>query len=586
MPKLVTAEHTKLNSLLVPVALSLLLIACGSEANTASSTSASPPVQAPALTTHTWTSGKPSIKELMDAAGIPFLEASHILYGSIGSNADSRDWNAIMNTGTDNIVATAKQATAQMYGGYRIVTTSSGNGYTSYIISGTGILLTSAGRATTAEAARAQASASFANMGFYSLNAQGQPVISNASGSGTTSITISNDIDLSYQPPVPEPTPPPTASLSKTSDALEGNNLTFTLTLDAAANGITTAQISYGVPNPLPSGTIAATGASTCTGTADYTNSTTSVNIASGQTSATFTVPTCVNATTVQASSVKVSLSSISGNAQLSSTASNLTQDAIIYNNSVSGKLNDTGSLLYGTASTAGTQKNNLEVTHADAIANTPAQQDAAHGRDAQALAATLAKVGASSQNASKNNGFDFTKISSTGQPLSANALSWDCVLDNNTGLMWENKTDDDNSLRGKNHTYTWYNSTETNNNGGNAGTANGGACPGRTRCDTEKYVSDVNTAGLCGYTNWRMPTVEELQGIADIGRTPPAIDTTYFLTTDNSPDSVRRYWSSSAYANFIPNNSNGAWLIGFFYGDDNYHSKHNTYAVRLVRSQ
>ncbi len=349
--------------------------------------------------------------------------------------------------------------------------------------------------------------------------------------------------------------PPPTATLSKTADALEGNNLTFTVTLDAAANGITTANISYSAPNPLPSGTIAATGAVSCTGNADYSNATTSVDIASGQTSATFTVPTCVNSSNLQASSVNVTLSSISGNAQLSSTASNISKDAIIHNTTATGKLNDTGIVItYLTTSNA-------------------AQEDASYGRDAQAMAGKLAKVGSSSQNAGKNNGFDFTKISSTGQPLAADATSWDCVLDNNTGLMWENKTDD-NGLRDKDHTYSWYNS-DSSNNGGNAGVESGGTCYQTGRCDTEKYVADVNTAGLCGYNNWRMPTVEELPGIADMGRVNPAIDTSYFPTP---PD--RGYWSSSAFAE----GTDGAWydLISVV----NWGMKESGFAVRLVRKE
>jgi hypothetical protein len=253
-----------------------------------------------------------------------------------------------------------------------------------------------------------------------------------------------------------------------------------------------------------------------------------------------------------------------------------VSKEAIIHNTTATGQLNDTGVLLYGTPSTASTASNSLESN--DPNAATPTQQDVAHGRDAQAMAGTLAKVGSSSQNAGKNNGFDFTKISSTGQPLAADALSWDCVLDNNTGLMWENKTDD-GGLRDKDNTYTWYN-TDSTNNGGNEGTANGGTCTGGTGCDTEKYVSDVNTAGLCGYSNWRMPTMEELQSIADMGRSP-AIDSTYFPRLGN-PSGRYKYWSSSAFAE----GSDYAWFVLFDSGHDNFDYKFNGIAVRLVRSQ
>lgn len=370
----------------------------------------------------------------------------------------------------------------------------------------------------------------------------------------------------------------PTATLSKTADALEGNNLTFIVSLDAPAQGITTAQIAYSTPSTLPSGTKAATGASSCTGTADYTNGATSINIASGQASATFSVPTCANVTSLDAKSVTVSLSSISGNAQLSSTASNLSKDAIIYNTTATGKLNDTGIVLYGASSTV--QAKSISSEAIDSNFAALAQKDAAHGRDAQARLGTLAKIGSSSLNSNKTNGFDFTKISSAGQPLPADATRWDCVLDNVTGLIWENKTDD-GGLRDKDHTYTWYN-TDVTNNGGNSGTENGGNCTGGRGCDTQAYVTDVITIGLCGYTNWRMPTVDELQGVTDMGRANPAIDPTYFPMVSNTSINYT-YWSSSAS---VLNFSNGAWVIDFELGLPYLYPKSDGLAVRLVRSQ
>lgn len=78
--------------------------------------------------------------------------------------------------------------------------------------------------------------------------------------------------------------------------------------------------------------------------------------------------------------------------------------------------------------------------------------------------------------------------------------------------------------MRSQNHTYTWFN-TNAATNGGADGMANGGICETAGRCDTQKFVADVNSAGLCGATDWRMPTVKELEGIADLGRSNPAID-------------------------------------------------------------
>ena len=57
---------------------------------------------------------KPNIREFMDATGATFKQASQALYGSVGSNQDIRDWEAIM--ASDNPLEATHAATAQMYG--------------------------------------------------------------------------------------------------------------------------------------------------------------------------------------------------------------------------------------------------------------------------------------------------------------------------------------------------------------------------------------------------------------------------------------------------------------------------------------
>lgn len=56
---------------------------------------------------------KPNMKEFMDATGVDSKTAAQILYGSIGSNRDIRDWNAIM--AATKPVQAAQAATGQMY---------------------------------------------------------------------------------------------------------------------------------------------------------------------------------------------------------------------------------------------------------------------------------------------------------------------------------------------------------------------------------------------------------------------------------------------------------------------------------------
>lgn len=57
---------------------------------------------------------RPNIKEFMDRSGAPFLDASELIYGVVGSNTDVRDWAAIM--ASDDPISAARQATGQMYG--------------------------------------------------------------------------------------------------------------------------------------------------------------------------------------------------------------------------------------------------------------------------------------------------------------------------------------------------------------------------------------------------------------------------------------------------------------------------------------
>ena len=195
--------------------------------------------------------------------------------------------------------------------------------------------------------------------------------------------------------------------------------------------------------------------------------------------------------------------------------------------------------------------------------------QDAEYGRDAAAQAGTLAKIGGGRA------GFDFTKLGPGGNELSASATSWSCVRDNVTGLIWEIKTDD-GGLRDKDNTYTWYN-PDSSSNGGYAGAQNGGSCTGGISCDTYGYAQAVNSQGLCGHNDWRLPWLEELRSIVDynIPYPGPTIDTNYFPNTVNYA-----FWSASSYASY----SGSAWRVHFNYGDDFAGHKVNDDRVRLVR--
>lgn len=57
---------------------------------------------------------RPDLKTFMDASGASFEDAAELVYGVIGSNTDTRDWQAIMASGDP--VTAARRATGQMYG--------------------------------------------------------------------------------------------------------------------------------------------------------------------------------------------------------------------------------------------------------------------------------------------------------------------------------------------------------------------------------------------------------------------------------------------------------------------------------------
>jgi hypothetical protein len=57
---------------------------------------------------------RPNFATFMGRTGAPFLDASEMLNGVVGSNTDVRDWAAIM--ASDDPMTAARQATAQMYG--------------------------------------------------------------------------------------------------------------------------------------------------------------------------------------------------------------------------------------------------------------------------------------------------------------------------------------------------------------------------------------------------------------------------------------------------------------------------------------
>ena len=131
-----------------------------------------------------------------------------------------------------------------------------------------------------------------------------------------------------------------------------------------------------------------------------------------------------------------------------------------------------------------------------------------------------------------------FTKVSPTGLLLPADAAEWVAVLDTKTNLMWDAKA---RAVEG-------FQAAQ--------------AVPG--------------TLSVARFTDWRMPTVEELFCLADRTRLRPAIDTDFFPDTPND-----WFWSSTVDAD---SPSDYAWLVDFGYGNSNWFHRDDEGFVRAVR--
>jgi len=236
-------------------------------------------------------------------------------------------------------------------------------------------------------------------------------------------------------------------------------------------------------------------------------------------------------------------------------------------------KLNDSGQV---NCYDANVQTGTVSTATPNPTSSGFARQDCTQGRAAADALGRLAKTGASTVK-----GRDYTKIANNGSALDASATlgtgdtNWACTKDNVTGLIWEVKTTG-SGLRSVNNKYSWYD-TSLSVNDGNAGTQNGGSCSGSS-CDTTGFRDAVNAAGLCGASDWRLPTQKELQSLVDYNNTglsTATIDNVWFPITQRS-----KYWTGVTYAAGV----DSAWGVTYVDGTLNAYGKNSTGYVRLVR--
>ncbi len=368
----------------------------------------------------------------------------------------------------------------------------------------------------------------------------------------------------------------PTLTVTK-AEVYEGDSgvvaLTFSGTLSSQANG----DVTVDYTSSDGSATVA---------DGDYSAVSGTLTIHSGTTSNTIAVPVNGDLTSEPSETLSLAFSNISTNALLGIE----TAVGTIIDDDTGGRLNDTGVVFCGDQANisdsydaAATHDNELDCVAVGASATevgvdgegdlVPAGQDAHFGRDVM-----------HNDDSDGHAGFSYTKIDANGNHLSASASSWDCVLDNVTGLMWEVKNDD-MGLRDKSWTYSWYN-PDSSINGGEAGIENSGICFDGTNCDTEKFVAQVNSnGGICGYNDWHAPTRKELVSLLNLSvlNAGPTIENGFFPNASSS----EYWWTASSSARY----EGSAFVVSFADATVTSQAKKNGdgtgngYYLRLVRS-
>lgn len=143
-------------------------------------------------------------------------------------------------------------------------------------------------------------------------------------------------------------------------------------------------------------------------------------------------------------------------------------------------------------------------------------------------------------------------------QPLTS------CVTDNLTGLVWEGKESE--GVRAGSNRYLHSKSDAPENL---AMTHTGG------------YVAYVNRVALCGFTDWRLPSLSELMTLTVVGplSNKPTIEMDWFPNTD-----ATWYWTSSVPE--VPGDF--SWTVFFGSGRADMSNQAYPYgnALRLVRAR
>lgn len=425
-------------------------------------------------------------------------------------------------------------------------------------------------------------------------------------------------------------------------DNTDGNNV-YTATFDTIPRIIQRGQtftLNYPldkIPSSAVNFSLAITGTAVIGTTADYTISNSSVlTFAAGSNTASLTITTFQKQDVYDASTLNLTFTDSNGD--------QFTQPLLISGNVY---LNDSGVTDYSDASNF-----SLSAQPGSALA----LQDAAYGLDVIINPTALANAGGDTQDPSSqfyknsrdidNNdteykgraSFRFVKIGNDGMARTTNSKNYSCVKDEVTGLTWQVKgpnnlltnqevdpllpgrylMQDNTNYNAANFVYAWWPSKLGTTGRGWRYTLNdstldtatddsdyaNAACgylkdvSGRENelfCSSGAYADEVNFLGVCGQTNWIVPSVEQLRSIIDYSKvtdysiltlaTDHALDSDFFDCSGNdcvvSNDNNPVYWTSSQVKEAV----SLAWCINMQTGNVKTCNKNEPRKVILVSS-
>lgn len=198
-----------------------------------------------------------------------------------------------------------------------------------------------------------------------------------------------------------------------------------------------------------------------------------------------------------------------------------------------------------------------------------------------------------------------YTKLDRHGNRLPADSQNYYCVQDNHTGVVYEARKGG-HGYRNFYNTYYWVETDESKNGGFTAvpnpqeleeieGQLVGASCSfplpvgnvGVSRnggCSTENYLRYVNSRSYCGFSDWRLPTIQELQNIVIYDEDAPTHDAVFFADAGwfSAAQAINvRYLSSTPVAD----NSSSVWCLDQSTGRRMLCVKQEKFHVRAVRT-